>query len=234
MKLKLITLIFCYLLGQFCVAQTQSLQNDVSLDDKYREDQFYISVTYNLLRNKPIDFTQNGFSTGFSFGFIRDMPINDRRNLAVGLGLGLSANSYNQNLVIDESGSAYTYNLISDFEGDVSKNKFYTYVLELPLEFRWRTSTAEIYNFWRIYTGFKVGYVFYDQSKLRSDLKNLKISNNSDFNSWQYGVILSAGYNTWNFHFFYRLNKLFNDNAKLNVQPIDLSELRIGLIFYIL
>ncbi|MBT8375655.1 MAG: PorT family protein, partial [Bacteroidia bacterium] len=177
---------------------------------------------------------QNGFSTGFSFGFIRDMPINDRRNLAVGLGLGLSANSYNQNLVIEESGSAYTYNLISDFEGDVSKNKFSTYVLELPLEFRWRTSTAEIYNFWRIYTGFKVGYVFYDQSKLRSDLKNLKISNNSDFNSWQYGITLSAGYNTWNFHFFYRLNKLFNDNAKLNVQPIDLSELRIGLIFYIL
>lgn len=230
---SLIVIVF-FSLSYFCFSQSPSTQDKDLLDNKYREDQFYISVTYNVLRNKPIDLTQNGFSTGFSFGFIRDMPINERRNVAIGLGLGLSANSYNQNLVIENAESAYSYSLISDIDGDVSKNKFSTYVLELPLEFRWRTSTSEIYNFWRIYTGFKIGYILYDQSKLRSDTKNLKISNNADFNALQYGITLSAGYNTWNFHFFYRLNSLFKDTAILNNEPIELSELRIGLIFYIL
>ena len=47
----------------------------ISVDDKYREDQFYVAITYNLLGNKPNDVSQNGFSSGFHIGFIRDMPI---------------------------------------------------------------------------------------------------------------------------------------------------------------
>ena len=50
--------------------------DSTTIDDKYREDQFYISVTYNLLGSKPEGVSQNGFSSGFHLGFIRDMPIN--------------------------------------------------------------------------------------------------------------------------------------------------------------
>ena len=52
----------------------------VEIDDKYREDQFYASITYNLFSNQPEDISQNEFSTGFHFGFIRDMPFNKKRN----------------------------------------------------------------------------------------------------------------------------------------------------------
>ena len=33
------------------------------LDDKYLEDQFYLSLNYNSLRNSPSNFKQNKFSS---------------------------------------------------------------------------------------------------------------------------------------------------------------------------
>src|SRR4051794_14083137 len=70
------------------------------VDSLYKEDQFYAGITYNLIGNKPTNLKQNGFSLGFYAGFIKDMPINKDRNIAIGVGLGYSANSFNHNLLI--------------------------------------------------------------------------------------------------------------------------------------
>jgi hypothetical protein len=227
---------FLFILGVCCFGFSQN--NDVAdkaeLYKNYREDQFYASVTYNLLNNKAEDVSQSGFSTGFHFGFIRDMPLNERRNFALGLGLGISTNSYNQNMSILEINNELEYLIIDDSEVNVSKNKFTTYLVELPIEIRWRTSTAIDYKFWRIYTGFKVGYLLYNSSKFRSEAGNQKLSNLDDFNKFQYGLTLSAGYGMWNFHLYYGLNSIFNDNAKLNGEAIDMKSFKIGLMFYIL
>ena len=151
------------------------------VDSLYREDQFYIGVTYNLLGNKPEKFSQTGFSSGLHLGFIRDMPINKNRNMAIGLGLGYSTNSFNQNLLIseDESG-AIIYSILTD-NSTYTKNKFSNHLIELPLEFRWRTSTPEDYNFWRIYTGLKFSYMFAGTTKYKGDLGKLR--NNADKNA---------------------------------------------------
>ena len=157
---------------------SQSYNSDTSeLDEKYREDQFYASVTYNLLNEKPKGISQTGFSSGFHFGFIRDMPINQKRNVAIGLGMGISTNSYNQkNVLIEEIDNTIYFTKIDEGEYNVSKNKFTTYLVEVPLEIRWRTSNQQDYNFWRIYTGFKMGYVFYNSSKFKSEVTNEKLS----------------------------------------------------------
>ena len=204
------------------------------VDDKYREDQFYVSVTYNLLGNKPSGVSQSGFSSGFHFGFIRDMPINEKRNVAIGLGLGFSSNSYNQTLLISEENSELNYSVLNDTS--FSKNKFTTYLVELPIEFRWRTSTKIDYDFWRIYTGVKFGYVFYNSTKYNGSPNDIKLSIIEDFNKLQYGLTISAGYSNVNFHFYYALNTIFNSDAKLNnsATPIDMNAIKIGLIFYIL
>ncbi len=221
------------LLGYLGFSQNDNTDKE-ELYKEYREDQFYASVTYNLLTDKPVGVSQSGFSSGFHLGFIRDMPVNERRNLAIGLGLGISSNSYTQNLAILEENNEVTYSLIDESEINVSKNKFTTYLIEVPLEIRWRTSTAIDYNFWRIYTGFKVGYLLYNSTKFRSEEGNQNLSNLDDFNKIQYGLTLSAGYGTWNFHLYYSLNSIFNDNAKLNGEAIDMKSFKIGLIFYIL
>lgn len=204
----------------------------VEIDSLYREDQVYASVTYNLLANKPNGVSQNGFSSGFHIGVIRDMPINKKRNVAIGIGLGYSGNSYNQNLLIakDETKSV-TYSVLTD---DFTKNKFSTHLLEVPLEFRWRSSSVSDYKFWRIYAGFKMGYLFTHATKYRGSPSNQIYTDIDHFNDLQYALTLSFGYNTWNFHLHYGLNPIFNDKAILENKAIDMRAVKIGLMFYLL
>lgn len=221
-----------------CIAffiQDLKAQNivDKEVDSLYREDQFYIGVTYNLLRKTPENFSQTGFSSGFHLGFIRDMPINKDRTLAIGLGFGYSINSFNQNLLINKDNTgAITYNTLDD--NTYSKNKFSSHLIEFPLEFRWRNSTATEYNFWRIYAGFKVSYRFAQQAKYIGDLGNIKFTNIDSFNEIQYGLTASAGHNTWNVYLYYGLNPVFSNDAKLNGNDLNIKIVKIGLIFYIL
>jgi hypothetical protein len=201
-------------------------------DAKYREDQFYFAVTYNLLGQKPNNVSQSGFSSGFHLGFIRDFPINQRRNWALGLGLGLSSNSFNHNFLVQENGSGYDYIALDKTDINYTKNKFTTYMVELPLQIRWRTSTSEEYKFWRIYTGLNIGYVVYNSSKFKGDLGTIKNNNIKSFNDFQYGLTFSAGYNTWNVFFYYGLNPIF-DSVSVNNETVDMNAIKIGLIFYI-
>lgn len=213
----------------------KSIDSVMVVDDRYREDQFYVSLTYNLLGNKPDRVSQQGFSSGIHLGFIRDFPINERRNWAIGAGLGLSSNSHNQNILIDKlSNEEFSYWVIDKDSVSFSKNKFTTYLIEVPLELRWRTSTATEYKFWRIYTGVKFGYVFYSSSKFDGSPGKIRTSNIADLNKLQYGLTLSVGYSTWNAHIYYGLNPLFDKNANVNGQEMDLSSIKIGLMFYIL
>lgn len=232
--MRVVLVILVTLLGyQFSVAQNNLDTAETELDSLYREDQFYFGVTYNLLGKLPNNMSQNGFSSGFHLGFIRDFPINEDRNFAVGLGLGISANSINQNLFIskDEQGNL-NYELIESTL--FTKNKFSQYLVEIPLELRWRTSTSESYKFWRIYTGFKIGYVFESSSKFNSSTGDVKLNNLDDFTKIQYGLTLSAGYNTWNVYLYYALNPMFKNRAMVNGETISVNAIKIGLMFFIL
>ncbi len=204
------------------------------VDTKYREDQFYFAVTYNLLANKPNGMSQSGFSSGFQLGFIRDMPINDKRTWAIGLGLGIATNSYNHNVLITKVDNDYSYSIINESEITFNKNKFSTYLIEVPLEVRWRKSTPTEYKFWRIYTGLKLGYIIANRYKFKGSIGNITYSNINDFEKIQYGITLGAGYATWNFHLYYGLNPIFNNNANIEEQNLNISNVKIGLIFYIL
>jgi len=224
---------YLFLFFNLCVnAQIDSLKIE---DTKYREDQFYISVTYNLLENKPMDISQDGFSTGFHLGFIRDFPINKNRNIAIGIGAGLSSNSYNQNMQIVENDTGYLYSQIDETVTNLKKNKFTNYLVELPIELRWRNSTVTRNKFWRIYPGFKLGYVLYNSSRFETDTGSIKVSQNAQVNNLQYGATLSMGYGTWNFHCYYGLNKIFNEKARFNnISAVDMQFIKIGVVFYIL
>lgn len=205
------------------------------VDYQYKEDQFYISLTYNLLGKKPENLKQSGFSNGIHFGVIKDMPINERRNKAVGIGLGLSVNSYNQNMLISQDANGnYSYQIMDGNVLSFKRNKFSTYMIEVPFEYRWRTSTARDYHFWRIYSGVKFGYLLHNSTKLIGSTNDVKLRNLSDFHKFQYGLTLSAGYSTWNFHVYYGLNSLFKDTAQLDGQNIDMNSIKVGLIFYVL
>lgn len=170
-SLLLIIFLVSYIsFGQDTTVQTQEFEKiPESLNDSlYREDQIYVGLTFNLINNEPDEFSQNGFSGGLHLGFIRDMPINKKRNIAIGIGLGYSTNRYNSNLFIntDESGKT-TYQIIDD-DIDVDRNRLHTNLIEMPIQFRWRTSTPTEYTFWRIYTGVRLGISFITNPTFRA------------------------------------------------------------------
>jgi len=200
------------------------------VDSLYREDQFYLGVTYNILLHTPQGFSQNGLSTGINFGFLRDMPVNKARTYSIAAGLGLSYNKYHQNLQVSETGGNRTYTIVD--ESSYSRNKLEQLFVDIPIELRWRNSTPQSTKFWRIYTGFKVRYLLLNKTKYVGE-QDIVITNNPDFNKVQYGPYISFGYNTWNFHAYYGLNPIFKD-AKIGNEAIDISTINFGLMFYIL
>ena len=200
------------------------------IDSLYREDQFYFGLTYNLLRQKPEGFSQNGLSTGINIGFLRDMPLNKKRTFAIAAGFGFSYNKYHQDLLVTEMGGVANYEILEDV--NYSRNKLEQVFLDLPIEIRWRNSTYESHKFWRIYTGFKVRYLLLNKTKFVGET-TITVLNNNDFNKFQYGPYIAFGFNTWNFHAYYGLNPIFK-SAQIDGQSIDMKTLNLGLMFYIL
>lgn len=226
-------LIAVLLLSSSVYAQLDSLPDFNAPDPKYREDQFYISLTYDIWQRRPEGVRQNKFSPGFSLGFLRDMPINEKRTWAIAVGLGYAFNNYSHNVFITRTGDEAGYDVLSP-DVDFNKNKITLHYAELPLEIRWRTSTPDSHKFWRIYTGFKLSYLFADRYKFDGGSDSFIITSNKDVSKWQYGAYLSTGYNTWNFHLYYALNPLFGDARLPDGQSLTMQTLNLGLMFYIL
>ncbi len=105
--------------------------------------------------------------------------------------------------------------------------------LELPLEIRWRNASYESHKFWRVYTGFKISYLFASKSIFESNTENYNIKNSNELTKFQYGPYLSVGYNTINLYAYYGLKSNF-DNAKIGESKLQLNSFNVGFIFYIL
>lgn len=224
-------------LSSFFSLQAQEIEEVTpAVDSLYREDQVYIGVSFNLLGNTPSGVSQNGFSGGVQLGFIRDMPINKNRTRAIGIGLGLAADTFNQNLLIGENADRDTsvFEVIgSDVDSNV--NRFSYTSLEIPIEYRWRTSTPTRYAFWRIHAGIRLGYIFRFRSTFEEqENAAVVLTDVPELNTLQYGLTLSFGYGAFNFQGYYGLNTLFNEDALVNTEALNLQVLRLGLQFFFL
>lgn len=220
--------LYFYLLT-FSLLYSQSEEKTIPADSLYREDQFYFSVSYNLLRNTPDSYSQYSFSSGFTMGFLRDMPISKNRNWAIGLGLGYSYNDIKHNLKIVENSPSNVYSIDNSYD----KSKLRFHYLELPLEIRWRNSTLESHKFWRVYTGFKVSYLLSSKSIFVSSTQSAIIQNSNELVKFQYGPYLSVGYNTINLYAYYGIKPIF-DKAIIENRDLKLNSFNVGFIFYIL
>ncbi len=225
-----------FLILSFLLSFASYGQSDLQLEEgnKYFEDQFYVGVSYNFLLERPQDVKLTSLSYGLKVGFIKDFPINIDRNIAIGVGLGYGVNSYYQNLKATEaSDGTVSYTVIIN-TSDFIRNKVESHLVELPIEFRWRTSNSTSYNFWRIYGGVKLGYAFVNNSKFIDDNENITFAN-PDLVKFQYGLTMSIGYNSWNFNAYYALNSLYKDGIVTDQgKEVKMMPLRIGLIFYLL
>ena len=201
----------------FCFSQEIK---PIEIDSLYREDQFYASLSYNLIQNRPDGFKQFSFSPGVTFGILRDFPISKNRHWAIAPGIGYSYNNIKQFINSIEIVGATENNTSENIRTIISSHS-----IDFPLEIRWRNATPNSHSFWRIYTGFKTSYVF--NSKLESTTENTKESILDEINRLQYGAYVSVGFNTWNPYIYYGINPIFKEGSKM-------SNFNVGFIFYIL
>ncbi len=209
---------------------SQESQGSSTSDARYLEDQFYAGLTYNFILDRPNDASQRNFSYGLQAGFIKDIPINVDRTVALGIGIGLGLNTYYSNIEASETPNGIEYAIIT---ADFRRSKLETHLVEVPFEIRFRNSRPDEYKFWRLYTGIKLGYIYNARSKLVLDSGKNSFKN-TDLEKFQYGITLNLGYNTFNIHAYYSLTNLFSDGTTVNGEDINITPLRIGLIFYIL
>lgn len=225
---------FFSLLTFSSIAQVVELQ--IVEDTLYREDQFYIGVTYNIISSLSSGFVEPiDLSGGIQFGYLRDMPINEQRNLAVAVGVGFSLDQYSQNIFINKDVNGITTFTILDDTTTFNTNRLNITSIEVPIEFRWRSSTPSTYKFWRVYAGFRFGYAIWNKSTFKQSGNSVSISDIPEFDKLRLGATLSFGYSTFNFFAYYSINPFFNDNAvSMDGQRVNFKTLNLGLIFYIL
>ena len=223
--LKIKKNIFFILLLFFIVELYCQEKDSVWVDKNYKEDQFYFGLYYITFQNKSSRFSPKRLSYGLSIGHIRDLPINSRRNIGFGIGLGYSYYLYTSNLgiVANRNGFQYTYTNIT--------NNISLHNIEVPIEFRWRTSTPKNYAFWRIYVGTKFQYTFlYNYILIR---ENSQVKN--DINNWATTIYINLGHNTVNFSIAYSITSFFKKNViDIEGSSILINPLSIGIIFFIL
>lgn len=215
---------------------SQISQDSSAINSRYFEDQFYLGITYNFLLNQPVGVNQQSLSYGLQGGYIKDIPLNYNRTIGLGIGVGLGLNSYYSNIRAAERLGEVQYTIVDD-GATYKRSKIETHSVELPIEFRWRNSTAAEYKFWRVYAGIKFAYLYDTRSKfVPKDNSNIGIDSfsNPDALKLQYGLTFNFGYNSFNAHVYYSLTNLLDDNAVLGQEGIAMKPLRVGLIFYIL
>ena len=207
------------------VAQKDSLQ----LGDRYAEDQLYMIVSYNQLFNQPAMVKGSGFSYGLSTGFMKDLILNKQGSISMALGVGYNFDLLNHGLTISEENNNITFQV----DNSGATNKLLLHNLEFPFELRWRGSDAQTYKFWRVYMGVKASYNLSNNFKFTNETNSFSYSNVSNYDTWQYGLTLSVGYDVFTAHVYYGLNPILKDTS-LGTADISSKIMRIGLIFYLL
>ena len=220
-------LIFFFFIGCSSIAFSQ--KDSLQLGSKYAEDQLYFLISYNQLFDQPSLVKGSGFSYGLSAGFMKDLILNKKGSISLALWFGYNYDLLNHGLTIAKENNEVTFQV--DNSGAI--NTLTIHNLEFPFEFRWRNSDAQTYKFWRVYMGVKASYNVSNNFKFTDQSNSFSYRNVSRFNSWQYGLTLSVGYDVFTAHMYYGLTPMLKDTM-LGTTDISSKTMRIGLIFYLL
>ena len=194
----------------------------------YREDQIYFGASFMILESNQERFKPQGLSRHIQLGFVRDFPLSKSGRVATGVGLGMGFERYTTNLIPSGIGF-YT---LPELNTDPTDPLFISVQsLELPLTLRWRSSSPSDFAFWRVYGGVTLQWNYRIRAKQNSEAVPLS----DEIDTLGATANLSFGFNTWNFYVAYRLSPFFDSKGgSLPALPIQITPLKIGLIFYLL
>lgn len=207
-------------------------EKDAYIDSHYLEDQFYIGLQYSIDTFKSDGIDNIGVPFSIQAGFIKDIPLNKKRNNAIGIGLGYALDVVRPNIAITENNNNLTFNIDNSY----SRYDYTSHSIEVPLEYRWRTSTPTNSSFWRVYSGVSFIYNIHNNISLEDNTANTTVFKDiSELNKTNFTLYTSAGFGTWNLHLKYYINPHFKNNTRTETgEKFNFNQLKIGVMFYIL
>jgi len=223
------------LLLLFCAPLVAQVTNETDSDDEfYREDQFYLALSYDLVSEVPAAVATRGLIGGVQLGFIRDWPISAQGDWSLGTGVGIGYDRLGQNIIASSSQGTPTWT-IEQSPSAIEANSLQITALEFPLEIRWRTSDAKTYKFWRVYTGAKWSQHIAARSVFKSSDASETLTDLPQLRSGIWYATLAFGYGTFNAQLQWGLSPLLigvRDNV--TQQSIGFRPIKLGIMFYIL
>ncbi len=224
--MRILFFVLIFITASFSFAQEKEF-----VDASYYEDQFYAGIQYNALLNTTSGIDNIGVPFSFETGFIKDIPFNKQRNIGMGIGIGYNYNILRPNIFINDNNGSIELSI----SNAISNSNYLSHNLEIPLEFRWRTSTATNHSFWRVYSGISFIYNLRNKTEITSNGSVLSFSNLDIFNQQNYTLNASLGHGTWNLRLKYSLRSPFKSNTQtIDNKSLSFNQLKIGIIFYLL
>lgn len=228
---------FLLLFLSFSALSVAQESDPVNIGDSefYREDQFYIALSYDLLSEVPDAVATRGLIGGVQFGFIRDWPLTSKGDWSLGTGVGLGYDRLGQNIIAQSTQEGDPIWTIEQSPSAIESNSLQITALEFPLEIRWRSSDARTYKFWRLYAGAKWSQHLGGKTVFESSEASETISDLPQLRKGIWYATLAFGYGIFNAQVQWGLTPLLIDvQDSVTQQSIGLRPIKLGIMFYIL
>jgi len=198
-------------------------------DGPEKVDHIVVDIKHDRFLQHPSGIEQSNYSVGANVYAFHDAPLNKKSTLSFGIGIGFSGSNYHNNgrfaYSAGQDNTLTTQFLPYPDELDIRKNKLNLNFLEIPLELRIRSWTRKvdqrIYPAFRLYLGFKGGYLISNHTKFRDADTKIKEYNIKNLLQYRYGPTVRLGFKKISLFGFYSLTPVFQDGLGPKMFPIS-------------
>jgi hypothetical protein len=226
--MKNLTFIFCILLATQSFGQF-SLLRKIPVKPVF-------DIGFSLYGNAPNDMELSIVgSRAINISLLYEVYISDYVTFNTGLGLGIERYSFDKNITIREGLNSLNQEIVGvfplTFYNDVRKSLLTPTYIDLPVEFRFVTSTGR--ETFRFILGFKAGVLAAAHTKIKygtgDNVRTEKLKDDFFLNQIRYGVYSRIGYKSIHLFTYYSLSDLFQKNKLTPNQAI--TPMMFGLTF---
>ena len=231
MRACLFLLVLFYQINGFGQGLFEYFKLTADGDGAEKFDRIFVDFTWTQWMEQVPGVDQGIYSFGISAGWMKDIPLGKKSNVALAIGVGFDSHNFHHNgdfeLIQNADGSLYTDLVSRNGVAELSKNKYAVNYVDIPVEIRLRTmnKTTEKkmkYNF-RFYLGFKAGVLVNDHFKINDQISKRKIFSLPNTLPYRYGPTLRVGLNKLSFVGFYSLTSIFKENKGVALTPFNVG-----------
>ena len=222
-------ILFFFFSSSFSGLKSQNKPVEKSEFDVYSykpepRDRVIFEINHTGWLNTPRGVQGKLTSGGVNFYLYFDYPIASSR-FSFAWGAGISSHNvhgkFNLKYQIDSIRSQVMFSQLVPREDPYSKNRFGLKVLEVPIEFRFRTRTS--YQF-KVMAGMKAGWVVQSFRKVFDADGKRKMYDLYGVNPLRYGAHVRVGVEQLQFTFFMALSSLFeNGKGSPDIKPYSVG-----------